>query len=314
MRLPKIEEEDLKRLHDRRSEADGGGASAGKASKSSRAGRVRGTNHGLVADDQSDVAHRVDNWRWNTAAPGSDPALEAGDSTSVQDDLTMLSRSIKCTVHPIVLSTSEWECGLVFQWCVRGFRAIFPKDTAVKSAVVTSRLGELEISRSIRRHMVHARLKQDEAVFLASLFNSCDISGDGFLSPDELSAVLSSIMAPMHLLTSEIKEKIKDLLFVLDYDLGGAIIYQCVLLCIEDKCGFINSDGQVSMDEFRKCFAQGQEEFATKGRLSLLVSLHRHAIILPVFRTNAFFFSCCVVCCAAACRPASMKAQWCPTS
>ena len=37
------------------------------------------------------------------------------------------------------------------------------------------------------------------------------------------------------------------------------------------------------MDEFRKCFTQGQEDFAIKGRLSLLVSYSEATRVVRIY-------------------------------
>ena len=244
--MPKVNEDDMERLHKHNLSPE-----SSKAKFRSK----KQTSFHFASIPESEVDQRVDNWRWNTADSGANPSLGSShfrtsntSDIAGQESSQMLSRILRVQIQPIAFYVTDVDSSLLFGFCVRSYRSAFPKSVKAKSKAVLSRIQEINLARSIRQHLVHARIKLDEAKFFDTQFKAVDISGDGFLSPDELKTVLCKMMKPLNLLASEIDEKVLDIIFELDYDL----------------------DGQVSVEEFRKCFMKAQDVFSTKSRIPLL--------------------------------------------
>jgi hypothetical protein len=122
--------------------------------------------------------------------------------------------------------------------------------------------------RAIRRHMVHARKRRDRGELLDKIFASADISGDRYLTAQELKTILNKLVLPLNLLRSEVDEILSDLIMLLDRDF----------------------DGKLSKSEFRWAILEAPECFTSKGRLSLLAREFEGAdfIGLGVFKDGKF--------------------------
>jgi hypothetical protein len=165
------------------------------------------------------------------------------------DKVPTLHRVIKVHLDPIELTTSEDECGIFSRWMIRAIRVIFPSSqVSSKRNVTGNRLTVISRMRAIRRHMVHARKRRDRGELLDKIFVAADISGDRYLTAQELKTILNRLVLPLNLLRSEVDEILSDLIMLLDRDF----------------------DGKLSKSEFRWAILESPECFTSKGRLSLL--------------------------------------------
>lgn len=165
------------------------------------------------------------------------------------DKVPTLHRVIKVHVDPIELTTSADECGIFSRWMIRAIRVMFPTpQVKSKRDMMGNRFTVINRMRSIRRHMVHARKKRDQGELLDKIFSTADITGDRYLTAQELKSILNRLVLPLNLLRSEVDEILSDLIMLLDRDF----------------------DGKLSKSEFRWAIMESPESFSPKGRLSLL--------------------------------------------
>lgn len=204
---PDVPEEDIIRLH----------TPGSVGTKQSRRFSPKENSVGNLTD-------RVDSWRWNE---GGAKISTGEDSKKDIESVMMLNRDISCLASPIVVCISESESRILVQWCKHSVSAVFPQllgDSKGKKAFASDRISDISLSKSVRAAMRAERLKQDEELYLEVKFRKFDLSGDGYLEPCELKAIISKILTPLHLLQHELEQKIEDILFVLDFDLGRHIV------------------------------------------------------------------------------------------
>lgn len=229
---PDVPEADISRLH----------ASSGASDKKLK-------NNSKLVEDKS---HRVDYWRWEeTSSALNNGVMSSASATRMDGEkVMMLTRDIQCLASPIVLCISESECQILAQWCKYSVDAVFPQLFSAevgRDRLASDRITDIRRSRFFREVMRKNRASRDEELYLEVKFRMFDMTGDGFLEPFELKAIISKILAPLNLLQHELDQKILDIFYILDYNL----------------------DGKVSLSEFRRNLISVERNFSSKGYLIL---------------------------------------------
>lgn len=136
----------------------------------------------------------------------------------------MLFRDINVLSGPMSVSIAEAEARTVVRWCERTVLDIFPnivRRSDNKEMLVGNRFSDIQASRLARSLMIEKIRKDEKSHRLNACFQEVDISRDGYLEPEELKLVLKKILEPLHLLRSELEQKVSDIIFSMDCDMGA---------------------------------------------------------------------------------------------
>ena len=210
---PEVPEADLTRLH-----------ASGLELMSKRRAKKPKQSH--YVDSSYDRSHRVVQWRWEFSSDSHDQSSTSSTNMGTKhnhDGVTMLVRDIQLLSSPISIYISETESQILVQWCIHSICTLFPTifgGVTGHERDKEDHLASISASLQKRRSMRTQRSNSDEMKYLSTQFREFDISGDGFLEYSELKSIIGKILAPLNLLTHEIDQKVRDILYTMDPNLG----------------------------------------------------------------------------------------------
>ena len=174
-------------------------------------------------------------------SPIAETTSNISGNISIAEPQTMLLRHLSLQSEPFVHNVSEQELKIVVSWSQYMINTV---PAALSSL-------DLNVSRiTVTAEEVRKRLERREFLsYLDKIFRRFDVTQGEVIPHDVLKDIFRMFLFPLHLLTSEERDQIRDLMFVFDRNLDGHITqdeFAQVGLELFVKSGW-NDQGDISL-------------------------------------------------------------------